>query len=383
MVAQRRPRKKCNLVGLEELGVAYHVGQVRTVNQDSLAVLVPGSGSYGVMLVIADGMGGHQGGQIASSRVVSDLAQWFQSPEVAHWLQELTPEQRTAALPQALQDQLLWTNQALFQWGQQEQELAKMGTTTTVVYFHGEVLIVVHVGDSRAYLWRQGHLYPLTTDHSWIADQVRQGLMKEEQAQQDRRRNRLLRAMGTRPHVEIDQRSHPVQVGDLLLLCSDGLTAYVPDNELVQWLTTWAGQPLQLLADQLLHQVLVRGGGDNVSLILARISPAATSKVQNTVMIRREMTPMYEEQMATVNLPPVASPPTLLKPRRALWIGGSLLLWGVAVLLATLSFIPSQFTGLEWQLRSSAVIFMLLSLLVLFLGRRAASKAVPQPASPS
>lgn len=348
-------------MGLQEVGVGYHVGQVRSINQDSLAVLVPGEGDQGGMLMVADGMGGHQGGQIASSRVISDLTQWFQSPELQPWLHGILSQHLPAALTKALQDQLRASNQALFEWGQHNRELTQMGTTMTVVWFYQDLLVGAHVGDSRVYLWRRGQLYHLTSDHSWIAEQVRLGLMSEAEAQRDGRRNRLLRALGTRPKVEIDTLAHTLEGGDLLLLCSDGLTAYFGDSELAQILLTRTGQPLQALCDQLIDGVQARGGGDNASVILARLSPVPSSTDHHIAMVRRAISPAYEEQIATVNLPAIDSPAGTAPTRHLIWLTASLLVWGIAVLLMALPFVPSL--DIRWHgfLRVGALVLLLLS----------------------
>ncbi len=351
-------------MGLETLGVGYHIGQVRPVNQDALAVLVPDRGEQGVLLVVADGMGGHQGGQIASSRVVSDLGHWFQSPEVAEWVQRLPADLPGESLTSALHEQLVKSNAELYAWGQRAAELESMGTTATVAWVYRNTLAISHIGDSRAYLWRQGQLHRLTEDHSWVADEVRQGRMTEEQAEQDSRRNRLLRSLGTRPHAELDSRLCDIQLGDLLLLCSDGLTNYVNDRELCQWLEYTQSEQPQTLADGLVNQTLERGGGDNVSVIVARLSPAPGSAVHHTAIIRRHLSPSYEEGMATVMYPAenTSSPE---RPSHV-WFVLGLICWALAVLGWTASF--TGWGGAAWSLyfRAIAAICFGLSLATLY-----------------
>lgn len=220
------------------------VGLIRRNNQDAVIL---GSGLIG----IADGMGGHNGGETASAGVRDGLIKA---------LAEKEPARNT--LEEAVQE----VNLAL--WNQQEQDetLSGMGTTLSVLWPAGEIMLIAHVGDSRVYLMRDGQLRQVTKDHSMVADMVRRGLLTEEQAAVHPMRNYITRAVGTEPTIQVDILGMERQKGDRWLVCSDGLHGLVNKEKLQQLM---AEADMEEAADQMVREALDQGGRDNISLVLA------------------------------------------------------------------------------------------------------------------
>jgi protein phosphatase len=230
-----------------KVGMATHVGQVRTVNEDSI-------GRQGPLLVLADGMGGHQAGEVASALVVERV---------------LALATGAANFQAVLTSALSRANQALLAYAREHQECLGMGTTVVVAKVEANRIYLAHIGDSRAYLWHQEQLTQLTMDHSLVAELVQSGGLTEEEAQNHPQRNVLTRALGTSGPVEPEYREVPVTAGDRLLLCSDGLTVMLSDPEIATLLG--AESSPQAAADRLVREANDRGGIDNVSVIVAFI----------------------------------------------------------------------------------------------------------------
>ncbi len=215
----------------------------------------------GLLYVVADGMGGVAGGQYASRTAADTVsAYYYSSPE-------LDPRQ---ALWQAIRT----ANERIFRDGQSMDGMAGMGTTVTAVVIRGTELIVGHVGDSRLYRVRGNQISRVTQDHSWVAEEVRQGRLTQEQADNHERANVLLRAVGTEADVDVDVFSDQLLAGDILMLCSDGLIRVVSDAEILKHLR---GLPPQKASVQLIDLANKRGGPDNITVITLRPSVAASS----------------------------------------------------------------------------------------------------------
>lgn len=219
------------------------VGRVRASNQDTV---INDAGLIGV----ADGMGGHNGGEVASATVRRDLVQSL-----------------SGAKPSAvtLSDAILHANLEIFEQATRDRSLDGMGTTLTVLWPAGEEMLIGHVGDSRAYLYRDGTLSRQTTDHSMVAEMVRSGILTEEQAAVHPMRNYITRAVGTDVTVEPEILRVKRQAGDRWLVCSDGLHGLVPDSRMTEIL---AEPDADRAADLLLQEALENGGRDNISLAL-------------------------------------------------------------------------------------------------------------------
>jgi len=231
------------------------VGQVREVNQDAFFV---GHTPQGVLALVADGMGGHQSGEVASQKAAEALCQALLKPQ--------------SHLPTAIAKAVQSANLSIYDYAGSHPESRGMGTTLTLLLMDDQVGLVGHVGDSRAYLVRNGEIVQLTQDHSWVADRVRQGLLSEEEAKRHGWRNIITNALGTAPEIKLDLSHVEVAPGDRLLLCSDGLTMLLPDELLLKSLQ--APTPEEA-AEDLVAQANVRGGPDNITAVVLFVDTVA------------------------------------------------------------------------------------------------------------
>lgn len=219
------------------------VGKLRKNNQDAVIL---GNGLAGV----ADGMGGHKGGEIASAGLRDGLIR--ETKDVIPSEEKLAEAVRTVNLE-------LWERQ------EKDPSLSGMGTTLTILWPTENKMLIGQVGDSRAYLLRDGELIQVTNDHSMVADMVRKGILTEEQASCHPMRNYITRAVGTEEDVEIDLSVHNRCCGDRWLICSDGLHGMVDKNDMRLMLMN---ESLETAADNLLQAALDNGGKDNISLVI-------------------------------------------------------------------------------------------------------------------
>ena len=219
------------------------IGLVRRMNQDALIV---GNGLMGV----ADGMGGHQGGETASSGTRDGMLRI---------LAEREPSEET------LREAIEQVNRELWEQQREDESLSGMGTTLTVLWAAGDNMLIGHVGDSRAYLLRDGEMRQMTQDHSMVADMVRRGILSEEQAATHPMRNYITRAVGTEPTIRSDILSVQRQAGDRWLVCSDGLHGLVEKQRLQELM---AMEDPEEAADEMIREALDQGGRDNISLVL-------------------------------------------------------------------------------------------------------------------
>lgn len=220
------------------------IGRVRENNEDAVA-------TSHRLAAVADGMGGHPGGELASAVAIALMQAAF----TGRSLDELEAAVRAA-------------NRAI--WDRARAELEGMGTTICAAGLTDDgSLAVVNVGDSRAYVFRNGSLTQLTRDHSVTAEAVRRGELTEEEALDHPHRSVLTRALGVAPDVELDSAAHPAVQGDRVVLCTDGLFNEVPSDEIASLLTTTAD--IQATADGLIELAISRGGRDNISVVVAEI----------------------------------------------------------------------------------------------------------------
>ncbi|RKQ37435.1 Stp1/IreP family PP2C-type Ser/Thr phosphatase [Oceanobacillus halophilus] len=230
-------------------------GKVRSHNEDAGGIYY---NSHNHMLaVIADGMGGHQAGDVASQMAISLLQEkWektsaFDKPEkIEEWLR-------------ATMDEI---NEKLFLHAQENKECEGMGTTIVVTIYVDDFLTVGHIGDSRCYLLNQDGFKQITEDHSLVNALVRSGQLSKEDAVHHPRKNVVLRALGSEAEVDTDIKTITVEEGDILLLCSDGLTDKLLDEELLEIIKQ--NEDLEKASKELVQLANNRGGEDNISLIL-------------------------------------------------------------------------------------------------------------------
>lgn len=232
------------------------------------------------LFVIADGMGGAQAGEVASSVAVAEFRPGLLDTD--------EPERALEALAQD-------ANARIHELSHTNAEQAGMGTTLTAIYVGEEEVAIAHVGDSRAYCLRAGELIRLTDDHSLVDELLRQGRLTPEEAVEHPQRSVITRALGIEGRVEVDTRSFRGLSGDIYLLCSDGLTTMVPEERIVEILTslpalTPAGEALIAAANE-------AGGRDNITVILIRLEDVELSGVGSV------------EEPTRIDLPPIESPP--------------------------------------------------------------------------
>jgi len=255
------------------------VGKRRAANEDMCAAAIPGPGSEasGMLFVVADGMGGARGGAYASRLAVGTICSSFFNAPPGNLNGSGAPDRLRLALVDA--------NRRILSEGQGNPDLKGMGTTASAALVLGDQAYVAQVGDSRVYVaWSNGALQQVTQDHSYVADQVRQGMMDEEEARTHAMRNLITRALGAREGVEVDLYAVQLAEGDALLLCSDGLTNVVQDGEieaaLVQETST------ERAARSLVRQALERGAPDNVTAVVLQVTaapPETSTQVTNAV----------------------------------------------------------------------------------------------------
>ena len=242
-----------------------HPGMVRSHNEDSVAQ----EQACG-LVVLADGMGGYNAGEVASGIAVSVVA-----TEVSYKLRDASPTDRDDNTGEELGVSLLDSNiqkanASIFHAAQSQPQYAGMGTTIVSGLFYDNRVVVGHVGDSRMYRLRGETLEAITRDHSLLQDQIDSGMISMEDARLSKNKNLVTRAVGIDAEVVPEIHVHDVLVGDIYLLCSDGLNDMVEDDEIQSTLYAMQGN-LPLAAEQLIQMANDNGGRDNVSVILVKI----------------------------------------------------------------------------------------------------------------
>lgn len=228
-----------------------HIGLKRSDNQDSI-LLDKDINLYAV----ADGMGGHRGGAVASSTAIEALKT---SLKTAAQSDSFSPE---VSIKEAFQK----ANEQVYKKSlENQEELVGMGTTLVAATIWEDSIFFGNVGDSRAYLFRDSYLWRVTEDHSIINEQIKKGLLDEKKAPLLVETNIITRSIGFVPEVETDLFQKEINSGDLFLLCSDGLTEMVPDETICEILKS---NPHHILVEKLINQAIDAGGNDNISIIV-------------------------------------------------------------------------------------------------------------------
>ena len=271
--------------------MAYHVelefafktdtGRVRSHNEDAIAI----SEECG-FAILADGMGGYNAGEVASSIATSvlktSMEAWLRSNQWDAWFH------RNRRVHQLLADSIAGTNTAIIEAARAEPDYAGMGTTLAVALFYYDKLSIAHVGDSRIYRIRYGEIAQLTKDHSLLQEQIDAGIITEEDAQFAQTRNLITRAMGVDHEVQSEINEFATEAGDIYLLCSDGLSDMLSREEIHAVFSDQSIQSLQDLCDTLIEHSNTNGGRDNISAILVKIQslhPAAKKSKWNLLRL--------------------------------------------------------------------------------------------------
>lgn len=238
-----------------ECGARSDQGRIRTSNEDFYIADI----QNGIFLV-ADGMGGHAAGEIASQRTAEKVRAI------------LSENSSLSGIAERLQLAVQQANTAVYEEQRDNANYRGMGSTLTVLTFTGDCYHIAQVGDSRAYLLRNGELTQLTEDHSLVWPLYKSGMITKEAISRNPRKNLITRSIGTQPQVEADLRSGPIAERDLFLLCSDGLTDVLSDADICHILLT-GGNDVQQLSDFMISAANDGGGPDNVTAVVVYLAP--------------------------------------------------------------------------------------------------------------
>jgi serine/threonine protein phosphatase PrpC len=249
--------------------IAHHaltdVGRKRKGNEDSLFVN-PEQNLY----VVADGMGGHAAGEVASKVAVEAINEFVcmtGGDEEITWPFGL--DESMSYDGNRLKTAVRYANNKVLATTQEASEYEGMATTVVAALLDGRTANIAHVGDSRVYLHRNDSLLQLTGDHSWVNEQIQGGLLSADQARTHPLRNVVTRALGGRADLEVEMQVHEALPDDVLLLCSDGLTTMVPDPDIARIIGAAAGD-VEKAARDLVDEANARGGEDNITVLLLR-----------------------------------------------------------------------------------------------------------------
>lgn len=271
-VAWNRPFEM-DLTGALEIVRLSDVGCHREHNEDAVASDI----EIG-LLVLADGMGGYKAGEVASEIAILTILAELKEAMSGFDPGQTDPVTGMQAESLLLIDAAAKANASIFSVSETQPQCAGMGTTLVAALFTNNKVLVGHIGDSRLYRLRGGHLEQLTRDHSLLQEQLSSGFITPEQARLSNNKNLVTRAVGIDPEVELELHEHDAEEGDIYLLCSDGLSDLVEDDDIHATLTGF-GTNLQATANQLVQMANDNGGKDNISVILARVlRPFAADK---------------------------------------------------------------------------------------------------------
>ena len=238
-------------------------GLERDQNEDTFAL----SDELGIY-VVADGMGGHSGGKVASEIAVNTVIEFL--ARYIHDRDFTWPFRLNAHLSEeenVLYAAIKWANRQVFNYSTHKKEYAGMGTTIVALYVRENKAVIGNVGDSRCYLLRNEEFTQLTTDHTWVNEQLKRNIISAEEARQHRWRNVITRALGNKRKVDIDIIEKEIQPGDTFLLCSDGLTNVISDDEIKRVLVSNQDKVKQS-CEQLIRMAREHGGPDNITVIV-------------------------------------------------------------------------------------------------------------------
>jgi len=241
------------------------VGRKRKGNEDSLFV-----NPEQHLFVVADGMGGHAAGEIASKVAVESINEFVcltGGDEEITWPFGL--DENISYDGNRLKTAIRYANRKVLEATKEKSEYEGMATTVAAVLVDGDTANLGHVGDSRVYLVRDGAITQLTSDHSWVNEQIQSGVISPDQARTHPLRNVVTRALGGKPDLQVDMQQHKAKAGDILLLCSDGLTTMITDEDIAR-VVREAGGDVEKAAQALVASANAKGGEDNITVLLIR-----------------------------------------------------------------------------------------------------------------
>jgi len=257
--------KEKSLRGKIKFAEISDTGMVREHNEDAI-----GSNHDMGLMVLADGMGGYNAGEVASGIAVQTITELAAEGAIREERNEVEPDSGLMRQTIVLRDAIARSNKIIFQTAQSQTHCEGMGTTLVASMFYDNRISIAHVGDSRAYRLRNDKFEQLTMDHSLLQELVDRGFYSEEEAQRSTNRNYVTRALGVEPSVEVEVQEHEVQTGDIYLLCSDGLPDMVEDEDIHLTISTFNAS-LDVVGQQLVQLANEHGGRDNVSVMLAEV----------------------------------------------------------------------------------------------------------------
>ncbi|RRK11041.1 Stp1/IreP family PP2C-type Ser/Thr phosphatase [Lactiplantibacillus garii] len=241
------------------------IGQQREENEDYVGVFQNNAGIN--FAIVADGIGGHQGGDVASEMAVSHMGYRFENTDFDQ------PTDAVKWLANEVQDE----NQHIIEKAREFSDLKGMGTTMVAALLFDNQFLMANLGDSRGYLYRDGELHQLTEDHSLVNELVKRGEISAEQARKHPQKNIITRTLGISPDADIDTKLFEAQPGDQLLLCSDGLTNMVPDDQLATVLKA-TDQTATQKCETLIKMANAAGGLDNITALIVAVDGEVAGK---------------------------------------------------------------------------------------------------------
>ncbi len=258
------------LRGAIQFAMQTDVGRVRTNNEDAV-----GADDELGLLILADGMGGYKAGEVASGVAVASVLETVRKrlPQ----LRDDAGEDDHSAHALLLREALEAAHTSVYHVSRSQKQCEGMGTTAVVLLFRDDCIAVASVGDSRLYRLRDREIQQVTRDHSLVQELIDRGFYSEEEAEQKVARNIVTRALGIEPEIQVDLIEEPAEVGDIYLMCSDGLSDLVPADAIRLTLLQFADN-LENAAAELVRQANMAGGKDNVSVVVARIDRSFAEK---------------------------------------------------------------------------------------------------------
>ena len=247
-------------------------GRVRDHNEDAIGT----NPDIGLM-VLADGMGGYNAGEVASGIAVQIVTELASEAAQREELNNVDPHSGLMRQSIILRDAVYRSNKIIYQTAQSQTHCEGMGTTIVACMFYDDKVSIAHVGDSRAYRLRGGQFEQMTLDHSLLQELVDRGFYSQEEAQRSTNRNYVTRALGVEPTVEVEVHEYDVLPDDIYLLCSDGLPDMVEDEDIHLTISTFDAS-LDRVGQQLVDLANDHGGRDNVSVMLAQVKEAFPAK---------------------------------------------------------------------------------------------------------